>query len=207
MSSVTRKHILVDGKGHLAGRLGCLVAKHLLEGHKVTVVRCEDLVISGAMHRNHMKYMNFLRKRSNTNPRKHSHIHYRAPSMIFKRSVRGKLPHKTKRGESAYRHLVTYEGVPEKLETKKKLVAPAALACIRLKRDMPRTRMGDLAAKIGYKYGDVVARLEAKRKQRAEARYLEAKKQGDELSAKREAAIANAPAKIKEALALLTRED
>jgi large subunit ribosomal protein L13Ae len=35
------KEIVVDGRGHLLGRLASIVAKELLAGQKVTVVRCE----------------------------------------------------------------------------------------------------------------------------------------------------------------------
>ncbi len=44
--------VVVDGKGHLAGRLASIVAKQLLSGQKVVVVRCEDVNISGSLFRN-----------------------------------------------------------------------------------------------------------------------------------------------------------
>jgi ribosomal protein L13 len=40
--------IVIDGKGHLLGRLASIVAKQLLNGKKVVVVRCEALIISGS---------------------------------------------------------------------------------------------------------------------------------------------------------------
>ncbi|KAJ8968740.1 hypothetical protein NQ314_002136 [Rhamnusium bicolor] len=43
--------ILIDGRGHLLGRLAAIVAKTLLQGNKVTVVRCEQLNISGNFYR------------------------------------------------------------------------------------------------------------------------------------------------------------
>lgn len=43
--------IVVDGKGHLLGRLASIVAKQLLNGQKIVVVRCEDLNISGQFFR------------------------------------------------------------------------------------------------------------------------------------------------------------
>lgn len=42
---------MVDGKGHLLGRLASIVAKELLNGQKVVVVRCEELNISGEFFR------------------------------------------------------------------------------------------------------------------------------------------------------------
>jgi large subunit ribosomal protein L13Ae len=40
--------IVVDGKGHLFGRLASIIAKQLLAGQKVVLVRCEEMVISGS---------------------------------------------------------------------------------------------------------------------------------------------------------------
>jgi ribosomal protein uL13 len=51
--------VVVDGKGHLLGRLASTVAKQLLNGQKVVVVRCEQLNISGEF---------FRAKRTSTNP-------------------------------------------------------------------------------------------------------------------------------------------
>ena len=44
MSGVT----VVDGKGHLLGRLASIVAKQLMAGKKNVVVRAEAIVISGS---------------------------------------------------------------------------------------------------------------------------------------------------------------
>jgi hypothetical protein len=43
--------VVIDGKGHLLGRLSSIVAKQLLNGQKVVVVRCEALNISGEFFR------------------------------------------------------------------------------------------------------------------------------------------------------------
>lgn len=43
--------ILIDGRGHLLGRLAAIVAKTLLQGNKVVIVRCEQLNISGNFYR------------------------------------------------------------------------------------------------------------------------------------------------------------
>lgn len=40
--------VVIDGKGHLLGRLASIVAKQLLFGKKVVVVRAEQLLISGS---------------------------------------------------------------------------------------------------------------------------------------------------------------
>ena len=40
--------VVIDGRGHLLGRLASVVAKELLGGQKVIVVRCEQITISGS---------------------------------------------------------------------------------------------------------------------------------------------------------------
>ncbi len=42
---------MIDGKGHLLGRLASIVAKQLLNGQKIVIVRCEALNISGEFFR------------------------------------------------------------------------------------------------------------------------------------------------------------
>jgi large subunit ribosomal protein L13Ae len=53
------------------------------------IVRCEEISISGGLVRQKMKYERFLRKKHNTNPTRAGVWHYRAPSRIFWRTVRG----------------------------------------------------------------------------------------------------------------------
>ena len=58
-----------------------------------------------------VKYLDFLRKRCNVKPSR-GPFHFRAPSRIFWRVVRGMVPHKTKRGMEAMNRLRVFEGVP-----------------------------------------------------------------------------------------------
>ena len=51
-----------------------------------------------------VKYLRFLRKRCNVKPSR-GPFHLRAPSRIFWRTVRGMIPHKTKRGAEALSRL------------------------------------------------------------------------------------------------------
>jgi large subunit ribosomal protein L13Ae len=47
--------VVIDGKGHLAGRLASVISKQLLNGQKVVVVRCEEINITGSFFRNKRK--------------------------------------------------------------------------------------------------------------------------------------------------------
>ena len=40
--------IIIDAREHLLGRLASVIAKELLAGQKVVVVRCDEIVISGS---------------------------------------------------------------------------------------------------------------------------------------------------------------
>ena len=51
-------------------------------------MRAEEITISGGLVRQKMKYERFLRKRMNSNPQK-GPFHFRAPSRIFWRTLRG----------------------------------------------------------------------------------------------------------------------
>jgi len=144
-----KKQIIVDGKGHLLGRLASYVAKQLLNGQRIVVVRCEKLHITGSLFRNKVKFSEFLRKRLLTNPRR-TFIHYRAPSRMFWRTVRGMVPHKTPKGAVAMQRLKVFEGVPAPYDTKKREVIPDALKCVKLTSFRKFCNLGDLSSEVGW---------------------------------------------------------
>merc|ERR1712109_136089 len=154
MPGFSPKPVVIDGRGHLMGRLASIVAKFILSGNKVIVVRCEGINMSGNFYRNKLKYLKFLRLRCNVKPLR-GPFHFRAPGKIFWRTVRGMIPHKSERGKDAMKRLQTFEGVPPPYDKKKRMVIPSALKVLRLKP--------------GRKYQDVVATLEAKRIVKSEA--------------------------------------
>ena len=157
------KEIVIDGRGHLVGRLASKVAKELLNGQRVVVVRCELLQRSGSLFRNKLKFHEFLRKGMNTNPRR-GQFHYRSPSRIFWRMVRGMLPHKTPKGSVALGKLKVFEGIPYPYDQKRRMVVPDALKILRLKSHRKFCVLGDLAQLAGWTKKALVERLEEKRK-------------------------------------------
>lgn len=68
----------------------------------------------------------------NTNPCRGPY-HFRAPSRILYKTVRGMVPHKTKRGMIALNRLRVFEGVPPPYDKQKRMVVPSALRVTRLK--------------------------------------------------------------------------
>uniref|UniRef100_A0A8C2VUS9 Large ribosomal subunit protein uL13 n=1 Tax=Chinchilla lanigera TaxID=34839 RepID=A0A8C2VUS9_CHILA len=158
--------LVLDGRGHLLGRLAAIVAKQVLLGRKVVVVRCEGINISGNFYRNKLKYLAFLRKRMNTNPSRGPY-HFRAPSRIFWRTVRGMLPHKTKRGQAALDRLKVFDGVPPPYDKVSQPGLPPA--------GLTFAYLGRLAHEVGWKYQAVTATLEEKRKEKAKIHYRKKK--------------------------------
>lgn len=115
-----------------------------------------------------VKFMYFLRKRMNTNPKK-GPIHYRAPSRILWRTIRGMIPHKTARGKAAMERLKVFEGVPHPYDKVKRMVLPGALKNLRLKPGRKFCRLGDLATHVGWRHNDLITRLEDARKVKGRA--------------------------------------
>ncbi|KRZ11530.1 60S ribosomal protein L13a [Trichinella zimbabwensis] len=157
------KPIVIDGKDHLLGRLASVIAKQLLLGQKIVVVRCEGINISGSFYRNKLKYLSFLRKRCNINPAR-GPFHFRAPSKILWRTVRGMLPHKLYRGKQALGKLRTYEGVPPTYQHVKRRVVPTAMRVLCLKPRRAYCDLNRLSHEVGWKYQSVIKLLEDKRK-------------------------------------------
>ena len=164
MPGFTPKAVVIDGRGHMNGRLASIVAKLILNGQKVVIVRCEEINISGEnifylfnylltmavtgnFYRNKLKYLDFLKKRCNVKPSR-GPFHFRAPSKIFWRTVRGMIPHKTERGKDALKRLQTFEGVPPPYDKKKKMVIPSALKVLRLKSGRKYCSLGRLGHEV-----------------------------------------------------------
>lgn len=109
-----------------------------------------------------------MRKRLLTNPRR-TFVHYRAPSRIFWRTVRGMLPHKTARGAEALGRLKVFEGVPAPYDTKKREVVPDALRAVKLSSFRKYCTLGDLSSEVGWGKKVLIGKLEDKRRERAAA--------------------------------------
>ncbi len=115
-----KETIIVDASNMILGRLASVIAKKLLEGHRVIVVNAEKAVVSGEPKRVIMGYKLVEQVRTLHNPYRGGIRRPRAPDRIFKRTVRGMLPMDKPRGRSAYKRLRVYIGVPPELEGKEK---------------------------------------------------------------------------------------
>lgn len=176
------KEVVIDGRGHLVGRLASKVAKELLNGQRIVVVRAELILKSGSLFRNKLNHHEFLRKRMNTNPRR-GPFHFRAPSRIFWRTVRGMLPHKTPRGAAALGRMKVFDGIPFPYDQKRRMVVPDALKVLRLKSHRKFCVLGELAQECGWTKSGLITSLEEKRKAKA-AKFWELKQKKVQARAK-----------------------
>jgi len=155
---------------HLLGRLASIIAKELLNGQRVVIVRTERVVISGSLYRHKLIYGEFLRKRMNHNP-KRGIVHWKAPSRLTWRTIRGMLPHKTPRGAAALARLKVFEGIPAPYDQKKRKVVPDALKVNRMKNFRKYCLLGDLSTQVGWKKQELVEKLEEQRKTKSHKYY------------------------------------
>lgn len=176
------KEIIIDGRGHLLGRLASKVAKELINGQRIVVVRTELILRSGSLFRNKLNHHEFLRKRMNTNPRR-GPFHFRSPARMFWRTVRGMLPHKTPKGAAALGKLKTFDGIPFPYDTKRRLVVPDALKVLRLQSHRKFCVLGELAKEVGWTKSALITSLEDKRKTKA-AKFWELKQKKVQARAK-----------------------
>jgi len=171
------KVVVIDANNHLMGRLSSVIAKAILQGQRIVVVRCEGINISGNFYRNKLKVLDYLRKRMNTKPSRGPY-HFRAPSKCLFKVVRGMIPHKTKRGMEALNRLKVFDGIPPPYDRQKRMVVPSALRVLKLKPGRKFCSLGRLSHETGWKYQPLIATLEEKRKAKAEL-YYKTKKQAE----------------------------
>lgn len=181
------------------GRLASVVAKELMNGQKIVLVRTEEITISGSLFRNKLRMSHDLKKRTLTNPTKGPH-HYRTPARMIWRVIRGMIAHKTKKGALALERLTVFEGIPHPFDKMQRKVVPQALKNLKVRPGRKSCRLGDLAASIGWKHNDLLARLEEKRKVKSAA-YYQTKKELNKLREKAVTEAAEALAPVNEALA------
>ncbi|WP_459806087.1 uL13 family ribosomal protein, partial [Herbidospora sp. RD11066] len=105
------------------------------------------------------------------------------PSRIVWRTIRGMIPHKSKRGAEAMNRLKVFDGIPHPYDKEKRMVVPSALRVVRLKPGRRYCVLARLSHEVGWKYKDVLETLEEKRKAKA-AVYYEHKKKVEKLRQK-----------------------
>eukprot|EP01120_Amphizonella_sp_Union-15-10_P002619 TRINITY_DN1292_c0_g1_i1.p1 TRINITY_DN1292_c0_g1~~TRINITY_DN1292_c0_g1_i1.p1 ORF type:complete len:203 (+),score=30.92 TRINITY_DN1292_c0_g1_i1:67-675(+) len=183
------KLVIIDARGHLLGRLAATIAKELLLGQRIVVIRCEEINVSGRFLRNKIKFQHYLNKRRNTNPRR-GPFHYRAPHMIFWKTIRGMLPHKLPKGKHALARLKVFDGVPPPYHRLHQVVVPGALRVVRMRPGRKYTVLKRISTEFGWKRQGLIENFE-KRRQVLSVAYYKRRKALSKLRAKAVTTIAN----------------
>lgn len=102
---------VVDADGLVLGRLCTHVAKRLLDGEQISVVRAERAVISGDRNEIVQRY----RDKRNLGTQRKGPFFPRTPDRILKRAIRGMVPYQKPRGREALARLRVFMGVPTEL--------------------------------------------------------------------------------------------
>jgi len=99
--------VVVDARDCILGRVASQVAERALDGEKIAVVNAESAVITGREEQLVEKYQKRRDIGSDRGP-----AYPKQPDRIFKRTIRGMLPHKKPRGREAYENVRVYLGNP-----------------------------------------------------------------------------------------------
>lgn len=123
LKTLGEEYKIIDAEGHILGRLASVVAKRLLRGERIVIVNAEKVIITGdpemVLQRYKEKYDRGSKEKGPYFPRN--------PEKILKRTVRGMLPWKSRRGREAYRRLRVFISVPDLLKGKEFEVVDDAL--------------------------------------------------------------------------------
>lgn len=117
-----RSATVVDASGLVLGRAASLIAKRLLNGESIVVVNAEQSIVTGSRR---MVLDHYTAARARGSVRSGPHFP-RHPDRIFRRTVRGMLPHLKTRGKVAFGRLEVFIGVPDEWKgTKAETLADA----------------------------------------------------------------------------------
>lgn len=99
--------LVVDARDCIFGRVASNVAQAALDGDRVAVVNAEQAVITGREEDVVSKFQKRRELGSDRGP-----YYPKRPDGIFKRSIRGMVPHKKPRGREAFENVRVYVGNP-----------------------------------------------------------------------------------------------
>jgi len=99
--------VVVDARDCILGRVASHVAERALDGERIAVVNAERAVITGNEEPTVEKFRARRDVGSDQGP-----AYPKRPDRIFKRSIRGMIPHKTARGREAFSNVRVYMGNP-----------------------------------------------------------------------------------------------
>jgi large subunit ribosomal protein L13 len=99
--------VVIDASDCVMGRVATAVAERALAGQRVAVINVEGAVITGRPEDVIETYQKRTELGSDRGP-----VYPKRPDRIFKRAVRGMIPHKKPRGREALSNVRVYVGNP-----------------------------------------------------------------------------------------------
>ena len=99
--------LVVDARDCILGRVASQVAERAIDGERIAVVNAERAVITGSQEDVVGTFRERRRVGSDRGP-----AYPKRPDGIFKRSIRGMVPHKRDRGREALGNVRVYVGNP-----------------------------------------------------------------------------------------------
>ncbi len=103
--------LVIDARDCVMGRVASAVAQRALAGDRVAVIYAEDAVITGRREDVFAKYKKRDELGSDRGP-----AYPKRPDRIFKRAIRGMVPHKKQRGREALSNVRVYVGNPHDVD-------------------------------------------------------------------------------------------
>ena len=112
------KEIIIDAKDSVLGRIAAHAAKQALLGKTVTIVNCNQAIITGNKPVILKKYKS-LRAKGGSSLK--GPIISKTPERIMKRTIRGMLSHRQGRGGQAFARIMCYNKTPVEFESAEKI--------------------------------------------------------------------------------------
>ena len=105
---------IIDGTNAIMGRLASYVAKQALKGEQITIVNCNDVIITG--NKKSIEE-DFLERRGRVGSGQRGPKHSRSSEQIVRKAIMGMLPNARKgRGKEALARIRCYSGVPKEFQ-------------------------------------------------------------------------------------------
>ncbi|MDP3966086.1 MAG: 50S ribosomal protein L13 [archaeon] len=110
---------VIDGAGATLGRLASYAAKESLKGEEISIINCENVIITGNFE---SIKRDFEEQRGRVGSGQKGPKHHATSEKIVKRTIRGMLPDaRMGRGKIAFQKIRCYSKVPKELESSKAL--------------------------------------------------------------------------------------
>jgi len=108
---------IIDGSKTPLGRLASYVAKETLKGEEISILNCDEVIITGNLQ---ATKKDFNERRDRVGSGQHGPKLSSTSEKMVKRAIRGMLPNfRGGRGRAAFKRIRCYSKIPKELENEK----------------------------------------------------------------------------------------